>query len=98
MIKFSTGKLLITKQTSKWSKQQRDEGQREEERRIFFNFSARDEGRSRGYVTACDDKDIAKTIADCLEAIIYLDSVDDKKQAIPKLMTTAKWLKQRLNI
>lgn len=57
------GVLLDTANTRRWSEQQRQEQRQFERRRIFANFHAVDEGRSRAIVAQCSTENDARLIA-----------------------------------
>lgn len=74
MSKWKTGKTLMTAQTRRWSAQQVAENDKIEGRMIFEGFSARDEGRGRQLVAACESPEQANRIVERiaqLEAELY---------------------------
>lgn len=63
---YSIGQLLMTPTTRKWSDFKKYEGQQEEERRVFINFTALDQGRSRMFICECPTKETARLVARAL--------------------------------
>ena len=53
-VPWQQGRLLLTANTRRWSKEQRDEADDIERRTAFANFKTADEGRSREYVFQFD--------------------------------------------
>jgi len=49
-VRWQQGRLLLTANTRRWSKEQRDEANDIERCTAFANFTASDKGRSRNYV------------------------------------------------
>jgi len=65
---YSTGRLLLTKQTSRWSDEQKKEADYLERRRVFKNFSGEDEGRCREFICECRDEAVADLIVMALNS------------------------------
>lgn len=59
---WSVGRVLFTDQTRGRSMEQLQSAEKEEQRRIFSNFRADDQGRSRTFVAVCSDAEIAAFI------------------------------------
>ena len=51
---WSSGKTLLTPITKRWSKQQWDQNEIDEGKRIFSNFRVEDQGRSRQLIAVLD--------------------------------------------
>lgn len=91
---FRTGKLLMTRVTSKWSDEEKKIGDYEEKRRVFFGYWGK-EGVNRQYFTTCDTYEKARIISICLSAIYEYS--EKKEQAIPKIIEASKELRKELN-
>lgn len=52
-VPWQQGRLLMTRQTLRWTEAEKAEGQRLEERGVFAHFTASDEGRSRVRLMTC---------------------------------------------
>lgn len=66
--RWQQGILLRTRATNHYSQEQWEKGDVQEKRRIFCDFTAMDEGRSRTFIMECPDPDIAKAVVEAHNA------------------------------
>lgn len=72
--RWSQGKFLVTANTSTWSPEQKEAARKLEERMVFSNFSAVDDGLSRTQVATCLIPEDARRIVACVNACEGLDT------------------------
>lgn len=60
MTRWSTGYLLLTRDTKKWTNEQKSEANEIEQHLIFKHFSSRDAGKSRVLIKKCETKHEAR--------------------------------------
>lgn len=74
---WSRGRLLITRNTERWSAEEKELADRIERLRVFAYFRADDEGRSRVLVATCQNEDDARLIAAAPELYEALEAVKE---------------------
>jgi hypothetical protein len=60
--KLRQGKVLLTSQTKRWSKEEWDRAEEQEKKMLFYNFSGKDHGRGREVVYVAKTKEEARQV------------------------------------
>lgn len=71
-MRWQQGRLLMTTEVRSWSKEKISRGDKEEHKRVFFNFTGEDQGRSRIFICECADAATAARITRDHNALIEL--------------------------
>lgn len=84
---WSVGRTLRTQQTQAWTKEQWDDNERQERRRVFARFTDADQGRSRILVAECRNADDAALVAAAPDMLTALEKlIAEADDALPNPM------------
>ena len=84
---FKLGYTISTSETRKWSKEELEENNAHEEKRVFANFNPDDQGRSRVLICECKTAGQAMNVLSALR-ITRLDTKFELAETIYKLIST----------